>query len=137
MRIYVAYKYTNTPDKEALKQEIIKISEGLESIGHETFLLGRDYQRWDKCSISHVSNTKAILSNLKKSDSIIFYINSNVWSPGMLFEIILSKIFFKKSFFFVKNDVKCNFCSLIGTNRTQFTDISDLIAKLSRTINTK
>lgn len=130
MRIYIAYKYTNTPDKEALKRDLSLISSHLESKGHSTFVLGRDHQKWDKCSISHISNTAAILSNLKKSDLILFYVNSSVHSAGIFVEMFLSKILFKKNIYFVNKNVKCNLCALMANKCISFYDINDLLNTL-------
>ncbi len=130
MRFYIAYKYRGIEDKEGLKHDLDAISNTIKSLGHETFVLGRDVQRWGKNSYSSVINTiPAILENLNKSDILFAFINSNTRSWGLTFELICAKLKRKSIYYAVREGIKCR-VSKDNSHIIHYSDINDLTNKI-------
>ncbi len=109
MRYFLSYKYTNNKNREDLKKVLEEISEKIESWGDEAFVLGRDVKKWKHMHLGTFKLIKAIFLNMKDCDQVYFYIDTPVFSKGMLFELMASKILNKRSVLFLKNDVNSKF----------------------------
>lgn len=96
MKIYLAYKFANVKNKQELKEELLQISDKLTGQGNEVFILGRDVQNWDNRAHSVRSKMAIMFKNLKNSDLLLVYLNSNVMSWGLLFELLVATLLFKK-----------------------------------------
>ncbi|MBP7928187.1 hypothetical protein KAZ57_03500 [Patescibacteria group bacterium] len=119
MRIYIAYKFSNNADKEGLKRELQELSDKLISWGHETFILGRDVKKWQHVHFGTITLIPLIFKNLRKCDYMVAYVNSNVPSKGLMFEVIISKLIGKKS-------------SLILVNGTRADKLRDNFSKVAQ-----
>lgn len=133
MRIYIAYKLSKLPDseKQALRPKLEQISDELTRLGHETFVMGRDAQGWTKEHTSSFKTMSLILKHLNSYDTILAFIDSDVFSPGMLFEIFYGKLIRKKVIYFVNSSVKNNVKSLVANEVIVYNDMSDLAVKLA------
>ncbi len=105
MKIYIAYKFSNIQNKQALREEIQSVSIILESKGHTTFILGRDLQKWKDYTHKMHHKMRTILTELRKADCVFAYINAPVFSRGLLFELVFAKIFGKKIIVAVRESV--------------------------------
>ena len=128
MKIYIAYKYRYTKDKEALKHDLQDISSYLDALGHESFILGRDVQNWAKHT-SKVSTTLEILRNIRKYDVLFAYVNSNVHSNGIPVEFAFAKLFGLKVIIARQKDLKKDLLENFANAVILFSDLNDLKAK--------
>lgn len=101
MKIYIAYKFANVVDKEKTKQDLYKISDLLTSMGHETFILGRDVKKWQHLKLSNIRMAPVIIKNLKNADVLLAYISSTAKSKGLNFELHTAKFINKPTKFIV------------------------------------
>jgi len=127
---YIAYKYTKVKDKNSLKEELINISNILNSLGHETFILGRDVQNWDNTAHPVHSKMKKMFSEIKKSHCVFVYVTSSVLSLGLLFEIHVAKMLGKKVVVAIKEGKRAPYMKMLATNCVTFNDFSDLREQL-------
>jgi hypothetical protein len=97
MRVYIAYKYSNIPDKQALISQLEELANSLEEKGHSTFVLGRDVQGWGKKSLHSLKKISTIIQNLKKADLVLALVTSDVHSNGLFFEMLVAKLLGKKT----------------------------------------
>lgn len=104
MRVYIGYKYRNFKDKEGLKVLLAKVSDELTSLGHKTFILGRDLFQW-KHHRSPSKSLKPIMSNMHKNDVFLAIMECDSKSSGLLFESICAKILGKKIILAVKKGI--------------------------------
>ena len=125
MNIYIGYKYRNFKDKEGLKENLSKISDTLSSLGHKTFILGRDAFNWNH----HGKTSKSlplIIKNIKKNDVLLAIIECDSKSNGLLFESFCTKIFGKKIILAVKKGVSPKPFSNFTKNIIEFENYEDL-----------
>lgn len=87
--IFLSYKYTNNPNKDALIANLNSLSTVIEELGNSTYILGRDYAKWDHSKLSTYSSLGKMYKNIKNSDKIIFFIDSNHFSKGVIAEILI------------------------------------------------
>ena len=130
MNIYIGYKYKNNKDKDALQNNLEKISAKLEEIHHHCFVLGRDVHGWH---IHHVSTTRSvspIISNIRKSDLLFAFIDHKGESLGLRFETLCAKMLRKKIFLAVKNGLSEKFFRTLASKTLEFENIDDLISKI-------
>lgn len=125
MNIYIGYKYRNLKDKESLKENLSKISDSLSSLGHKTFILGRDEFEWSYHTAASKSLTP-IIKNLKKNDVLLAVMECASRSNGLLFESFCAKIFGKKMILAVKKGVSSKPFSHFTKNIIEFEDYDDL-----------
>jgi hypothetical protein len=107
MRIFISYKYKKVVDKEALKEALTHLSDQLVTMGHSTFILGKDIQNWEaKKKSGGLTNISPIVKNLVKSNLILAYIDSDVQSVGLAFELYTAKMLKKKTVIAVKSGIR-------------------------------
>lgn len=107
--LFISYKYTSIKDKDLLKRQLLEIADKIHDLGHETFLLGRDNDKWS--TSNHLSAHKywTLLKNIVKSDGLVVIYVSDVNSFGMLFELSVALILGKKLYFLHKDGLKKSF----------------------------
>ncbi|HOD01458.1 MAG TPA: hypothetical protein PKH50_01920 [bacterium] len=133
MKIYVGYKYRNSSDKEKIKDVLSEVSSKLVSMGHTTFILGRDKFQW----VHHTSPSKSltpIIKNMKKSDAFLAIIECSSKSNGLLFESLCAKIFGKKIILAVKDNISPKPFSFFTKNIIKFEDYGDLTNELEENL---
>ncbi|OGC47710.1 hypothetical protein A2886_02990 [candidate division WWE3 bacterium RIFCSPHIGHO2_01_FULL_42_13] len=131
MRIFISYKYSNIKDKAQLKDELLEVSDILESFGHETFLLARDVQNWNNKGHSLHSRFSIPAREIRKADGIFVYLNSSVLSPGLLFEIHWAKLFGKKIILAIKEGVRSSYLHKLASEKAiVFKNFAELKAGL-------
>jgi len=126
MKLYLAYKYKKTRDKDLLKKDLEKLSKPLESEGHTVFLLGRDVQKWGKAKVDHIKNVTVIVNNIKRSDVLVAYVNSRVFSFGLAFEFLVGKLLGKKILLANKKGMGTSFYNIFCSKKVDFEDVDDL-----------
>jgi hypothetical protein len=106
MNIYIGYKLSNLPEKEKrkLKPLLEKIAETVEKLGFNTFIMGRDVQKWSKEYYPSFKTINQILKNMKRYDILLTFVNSNVRSTGLIFETIFAKMTGKKIYALIQLD---------------------------------
>jgi len=136
MQIYIAYKYTNIKNKNELKVNLEHLSQILESKGYNTFLLNRDAKAWGKKHVSTFANFFTIVKNIFISKILFAYVNSDVLSLGIIFELILAKILQKRIIICVDSNVslKTLFVSNFAHELINYTGIKDLEAKIEKVL---
>lgn len=92
MKIYIAYKFSNVQNKQVVREDVQTLSIILEDKGHKTYILGRDLQGWKDLTHPISSKMIHIIKNLREADYVVAYVNSSVFSKGLLFELIWAKI---------------------------------------------
>ena len=80
--------------------------------------------------LTHTGLLSTIMKNIKKSDTLFAYINSNVFSFGLAFEFVWATIFGKKIIVAVEDGVKAPLFSALAAKKISFKDSKDLIEKL-------
>lgn len=97
MKLYIAYKYSNNKDKEKLKNDLDTLSEKVKLLGFDTFILGRDIKKWQHVKFGYIKQIPVIYKNMAKCEAVLIFANSRELSIGMLFELAVSKLLFKKT----------------------------------------
>lgn len=131
MNIYIGYKYRNFKDKEALKNSLYIISDILTSMGHKTFILGRDEFNWNHHG-SPQNSIIPIIKNITKNDIFLAIVECDSESNGLFFESFCSKIFGKKMILAIKNGFNGEPFSKFTKNIVNFEnyeDIPNLVSK--------
>ena len=132
MNIYIGYKYRNFKDKESLKKNLSKISDTITSLGHKTFILGRDEFNWNH----HKKPSKSIapiIKNMKKNDVLFALIECGNKSTGLLFETVCAKLMGKKIVLAVKNNASGKPFKNYTKNIIEFNDYEDLVNSIKTT----
>lgn len=126
MKIYIGYKFSNIENKQVLREEVQEVAHILEHKGHETFLLGRDLQKWKDYTHPIKHKMKTILGELKKADMVFAFVNSSVFSRGLLFELFFAKLFGKKIILAVKESLEPSWEDKFATETYKYNNLSDL-----------
>ena len=134
MNIYIGYKYRNFKEKEALKQTLSEISEAISSLGHKTFILGRDRFNWNH----HGSPSKSIvpiIKNIRKNDVFFAVVECDSKSDGLLFESLCSRVFGKKMILAVKKGLVGKPFNKFTKNIIEFENYEDLSNTIRTNLN--
>ena len=125
MRYYIAYKFLNT-DKEMLKKNLGIISDMIEREGNTTCIFYRDIQnRWAiQMSIDEV--IKQAFVEVKKSDAILAFIESEEKSEWMLLEIGYAKALGKKLLLVIKRWIHLRFINALADEIIEFESIENI-----------
>ena len=129
MKVYLAYKYTNNENKEALKASLEKISSMINSWGDETFVLGRDVKKWKHIHLGTIKLIPVIFKNMKGCDIVYAYMDSGVYSKGLFFEFMVAKLQSKKSVLFKHKGVKSPLIDLLASEVVEIESV-DQITKI-------
>lgn len=97
MKYYIAYKYSNNKDKESLKSKLEHLSDRVNSWGFDTFVLGRDVKKWKHIHFGSIKLIPVIFNNMKSCDHMVAYVDSDSFSKGLFFEVLISKLLNKRS----------------------------------------
>jgi len=134
MNIYIGYKYRNFKEKEALKQTLSELSEVISSLGHKTFILGRDKFNWNH----HSSPSKSIvpiIKNIRKNDVFFAVVECDSKSDGLLFESLCSRVFGKKMILAVKKGLVGKPFNKFTKNIIEFENYEDLSNTIRTNLN--
>ena len=133
MRIYVAYQFTGQ-DKKYLKHLLVRVSEKLHELGHQTFIFYRDVQKWSQ----PVKNEKTIINSafntIDNCDAILALLENQKRSEGTILEIGYSKGKGKKVFIAINDRVgkkKFLYKKGIADKVVFYKDVDQLISKLN------
>ncbi|HNU76460.1 MAG TPA: hypothetical protein PKL88_01975 [bacterium] len=129
MRVYIGYKYRNFKDKEGLKVLLQKISDELSSLGHKTFILGRDEFEWTH----HKRPSKSILpiiKNMRKNDVLFAVIECESKSNGLFIESLFATILGKKVILAVKEGVSPKPFSYFSKDVIEFENYDNLLVSV-------
>ena len=129
MRVYIGYKYRNFKDKEGLKVLLQKISDELSSLGHKTFILGRDEFEWTH----HKRPSKSILpiiKNMRKNDVLFAVIECESKSNGLFIESLFATILGKKVILAVKEGVSPKPFSYFSKDVIEFENYESLLVSV-------
>ena len=129
MRVYIGYKYRNFKDKEGLKVLLQKISDELSSLGHKTFILGRDEFEWTH----HKRPSKSILpiiKNMRKNDVLFAVIECESKSNGLFIESLFATILGKKVILAVKEGVSPKPFSYFSKDIIEFENYDELLVSV-------
>lgn len=126
MNIYIAYKFTNIDNKKQLREKLHKIAKILEKHNHNTFILGRDLQKWEDYSHPIHHKTQTIFRQIKKSNCIVAFVESDVFSKGLMVEMLLAKLFSKNIVLVVKKGIKANLCRKMAKDIFEFKNFEDI-----------
>ncbi len=129
MNIYIGYKYRNFKDKEGLKNMLGSLSDEIDSLGHKTFILGRDLFQWKH----HKSPSKSLLpiiSNMKRNDVFFAIVECENRSNGLFFESMCARFFGKKMILAVKKGAPSKPFSYFSHNIIEFDNYEDLLSQI-------
>jgi len=129
MRVYIGDKYRNFKDKEGLKVLLQKISDELSSLGHKTFILGRDEFEWTH----HKRPSKSILpiiKNMRKNDVLFAVIECESKSNGLFIESLFATILGKKVILAVKEGVSPKPFSYFSKDVIEFENYDNLLVSV-------
>ena len=129
MRVHIGYKYRNFKDKEGLKVLLQKISDELSSLGHKTFILGRDEFEWTH----HKRPSKSILpiiKNMRKNDVLFAVIECESKSNGLFIESLFATILGKKVILAVKEGVSPKPFSYFSKDVIEFENYDNLLVSV-------
>lgn len=125
MRYYIAYKFLNT-DKEALKAKLGILSEKVKNTGNTSFIFYRDVQNRGELEMSNQEIITQAFAEIKKSDAIIAFIESEEKSEGLLLEVGYAKALDKKLILIVKKWIKLRFLETLADKTTRFDFIEEI-----------
>lgn len=108
MRVFIGYKYTHVKDKDKLINNLNLLADKVESIGHTTFMLGRDIKRWEHVYFASIKLLPVTIKNMFKSDKFLVLVPTNDFSKGLFIELILATLFGKKKIGIEYQDGKLN-----------------------------
>ena len=131
MRVYIAYKYRAVEDKDELIKNLELISGAITALEHSPFVLGRDIQRWHATASSVYKTIPHIIVNILKSDLVFAFINSEVKSHGLSFELFCAKLFGKPIVLAKRTGTAFDFNGLRPVQSLDFNDLQDLLKKIS------
>lgn len=95
--IYIAYKYTNTPDKDALRKHLETISQVFEAKGEKTFILLRDKKKWGmKSHRNKLHSALFMVYKLIFAKHVVAFVDHEGSSPGLDFELRYAKFLGKQ-----------------------------------------
>ena len=126
MRIYIAYKFSNVENKKGLQYGVQTVAELLEKRGHTTYVLGRDLQKWKDFTHPMHHKMRTIISEIRKADLVFAYVNSDVFSKGLLYELTFAKLFGKRVIMAVKEGVKRPTLSFLANKVVRYASEEDL-----------
>lgn len=129
MRYYIAYKFLNA-DKEVLKKTIGIISDMVEKEGNTTRIFYRDIQNRGTISMTIDQIIRQAFAEIKKSDIILAFIESEEKSEGMLLEIGYAKALGKKVKVLIKRWIDLRFVRALADETIEFDSIEDLEGKI-------
>ncbi len=101
MRYYIAYKFLGT-DKKILKNNLKTLCDKIEDNGDTTFIFYRDMQDWGEISMPIDEVIRQAFVEVKKSDAILAFIESEEKSEGMILEVGYAKALGKKLVLIIK-----------------------------------
>lgn len=133
MNIYVAYKFSNIENKQGVREDVQNVAALLERAGHNTFILGRDLQKWKNYSHPVHHKMFTIFNQIRKSDCVVAYVNAHVFSRGLFMEMLMAKMLGKKIVLAIRNDVKESFFEKISDEVVRYNSFNDLIENLECT----
>ena len=91
--IYIAYKYTNSPDKDKLRKNLETLAKIFEKENKKTFILYRDKKKWGKAhSSNRLHSAFYMICNLVFAEHVLLFVDNKVDSPGLNFEIRYAKL---------------------------------------------
>ena len=125
MRYYIAYKFLNS-DKEILKKNLGIISDMIEKTGNTTCIFYRDLQNRWTISMLIDQVIKQAFIEVKKSDVILAFIESEEKSEGMLLEIGYAKALGKKLVLVIKRWINLRFLRSLADEIIEFDSIEDI-----------
>lgn len=135
MDIYIGYKYRNFKDKEALKEILAKVSDEITSLGHKTFILGRDLFQWKHHS-SPSKSIAPIIKNMRKNDVFLAVVECESKSHGLFLESFFARIFGKRMVLAVKKGVSPKPFSYFSHNIIEFENYEDLLIQIKKDLPT-
>lgn len=104
--IYIAYKYSNTPDKKQLKKHLETLASIFESKGQPTFILFRDKKKWGlKSHTNKLHSAIFMLYKLLFATQIVAYVDHEANSPGLDFELKYARLLGKPITLLAKSSV--------------------------------
>lgn len=125
MRYYIAYKFLNT-DKEILKNNLENICNKIEKTGDTTYIFYRDAQNRGETAIPINQIIQKAFIEVKKSDSILAFIESEEKSEGMLLEIWYAKALGKKLLLVIKKWINLRFVRSLADETIEFDKIENI-----------
>ena len=126
MNLYIAYKFSKTQNKQALREEIQTVAIILGSKGHSTYILSRDLQNWQDFTHPMSHKMRVIFNEVKNSDAVFAFINSSVFSKGLLVELITAKILRKPVYMAVRKSIKPSFIEKFANKIFRYSNVNEL-----------
>ena len=126
MRFYIAYKFMRNKNKDELKVRLEEVSDLLVGQGHDTFILGRDVKKWKHIHLGSFKLIPTIYKNMKQCDVVAAYVDSQAFSKGLFFEVLISKLLGKKSYLFLVNGINSTFLKYLFNGVYSIDSIADI-----------
>lgn len=126
MNIYIAYKFTNIDNKQEIRDNVHRLAKIVEEQGHNTFILGRDLQKWEDYSHPLHHKMKTIFNQIRKADCIVAFVDSEVPSKGLFTELVIGRLLRKKVILAIKNGIKAKQCRAMVSEIVEFEHLEDL-----------
>jgi len=129
MRVFIAHKF-NSVNKSELRRKIEKIISVLEKNGYQTFNYLRDKEYWEPKNFPPGKVIKEALSELKKCDALLVFVDDQEKSEGIFLEMGFAKATNKKTILLISD--KCSYPTLKAIVDTviEFSDWQNLEEKL-------
>lgn len=104
---YIAYKYTHSPNKVQLRQDLETIAQVFETKHYKTFVLFRDKKKWGEAA--HKNKLHSAIFMLYKlifAERVVAFVDSDQPSPGLDFEIKYARLLGKPITLLIKKSIK-------------------------------
>lgn len=135
--VYVAYKYTQTEDKDGLKENLERLATMLEQAGKNTFILHRDKKNWGKANSSQANSLYFMIQALPKAGQVLAFVDHDKLSLGLWIELVAAKVLGKPLTLFIKKGVAATWIRRMTSDVYEFESAADLNtvdSKAARTI---
>jgi len=125
MRYYIAYKFLDS-NKEILRRNLEIISSIVEREGNSAFIFCRDVENRQTPDKSNYQIISESFTEIKKSDGILAFVESEEKSEGMLLEIGYAKALWKKLTLLIKKWINLRFVRVLADKIIEFDTIEDV-----------
>lgn len=98
----------------------------LEGKGHSTYILGRDLQKWQDFTHPMMHKMRTIAGRIKSADAVFAYVNSSVFSKGLLMEMVFAKLFGKPIVMAVRHSVKPSFIEKFANRILRYSNVNEI-----------
>ena len=124
--VYIAYKFTQTPDKHKLKKDLSYLSDLVTSKGQQTFVLFRDIRKWGLVTPNRFKHAPVMVKKIWQARKLLVFIDNDHPSFGLDFELLVAKLFRRPITIVAKDTVKLPTIANTHNHLIRFKNLSEI-----------